>query len=232
MYLAAVVLLVSRRVLLGLLYAAPAAAAFRSPGATPALTTSGAVILAGLIWGLYNTGFAMIFSFGPSMLAERGLPLTAAGSITSIVLWLALVSVPLGGFLADRTKRPYAILVAGCLASALLLLLATRVEPIPVFIVIGIISRPAGGCDHEPAGSRPGGRDARDRDGALLHVFYFAVGVGPSIGGWIAAQAGNAATFDFGAAMLAACPLAALAVPPPGAAAMRDRESSAPRGRA
>ena len=31
-----------------------------------------AVVAAGLMWGLYNVGFAVIFSFGPSMLVERG----------------------------------------------------------------------------------------------------------------------------------------------------------------
>ena len=31
-----------------------------------------ALLSAGLIWGLFNTGFAMIVSFGPSMLVERG----------------------------------------------------------------------------------------------------------------------------------------------------------------
>jgi hypothetical protein len=45
-----------------------------------------AVIAAGLIWRLYNVGFAMIFSFGPSMLVERGWSIAAAGSVISIVL--------------------------------------------------------------------------------------------------------------------------------------------------
>ena len=52
------------------------------------------MIAAGLIWGLFNIGFAMIFSFGPSMLVERGWSIAAAGSTISIVLWIAVVSVP------------------------------------------------------------------------------------------------------------------------------------------
>jgi cyanate permease len=85
-----------------------------------------AVIAAGLIWGLYNVGFAMIFSFGPSMLVERGWSIAAAGSTISIVLWLAVVSVPSGGFLADRTKRPQSILVAGCVVFAILMVALPR----------------------------------------------------------------------------------------------------------
>ncbi len=72
-----------------------------------------AVVAAGLIWGLYNVGFAIIFSFGPSMLVERGWSIAAAGSIISIVLWVTVLSVPLGGFLADRSGRPELILAGG-----------------------------------------------------------------------------------------------------------------------
>src|SRR5437879_3122034 len=43
-----------------------------------------AVTVAGLIWGLFNVGFATIFSFGPTMLAERGWSIAAAGSVLSI----------------------------------------------------------------------------------------------------------------------------------------------------
>src|SRR5258708_152911 len=72
-----------------------------------------AVTTAGLIWGLYNVGFAMIFSFGPTMLVERGWSISAAASIISIVLWLAVVSVPFGGLFSDRTRRAEPLLVAG-----------------------------------------------------------------------------------------------------------------------
>ena len=48
--------------------------------------TGYALITAGLIWCLYNVGFAMVFSFGPSMLVERGWSSAAAGSAISVVL--------------------------------------------------------------------------------------------------------------------------------------------------
>ncbi len=94
---------------------------------TPAISASStwpdrgallAVIAAGLIWGLFNVGFAIVFSFGPTMLVEQGWSITAAGSAISIVLWIAVFSVPSGGLLADRTKRPQTILAIGCLVFA------------------------------------------------------------------------------------------------------------------
>ena len=54
-----------------------------------------ALVSAGLIWALFNIGFAMIFSFGPSMLVERGWSITVAGSAISVVLWLTALSAPL-----------------------------------------------------------------------------------------------------------------------------------------
>ena len=148
----------------------------------------------------------MIFSFGPSFLAERGWSVTAAGSTASIVLWLALLSVPLGGFLADRTGRPGVVLVVGCLGSALLLLFAAQLDPLHLFAALGIVGGlPAGAIMSLPARVlRPSTRAVGM--GIFYTVFYIGMAIGPVIGGWIAAHAGTAAAaLHFGAATLAAC---------------------------
>ena len=136
---------------------------YRSPGqAVPAVSGESArlakpvvcsVLLAGLIWAFYNVGFAMIFSFGPSMLVERGWSTAAAGSTISIVLWLAALSVPFGGFLTDRTKRGNAILATGCLVfAALTLLLSRSSEVLPVVLALGLVcGLPAGAIMTLPA---------------------------------------------------------------------------------
>src|SRR5258705_13429929 len=87
-----------------------------------------AVVCAGSIWALYNIGFAMIFSFGPSMLVEHGGSITAAGSAISIVLWLSAVLVPLGGFLADRAGRPPAIMASCFFVTAAPFVVGTRTD--------------------------------------------------------------------------------------------------------
>jgi MFS family permease len=74
-------------VVLAAAYRPPANAVIAAPGsAWPDRHSVTAVIAAGLIWGLFNIGFAMIVSFGPSMLVERGWSIAAAGSTISIVL--------------------------------------------------------------------------------------------------------------------------------------------------
>jgi len=204
-FLATSALLVLGFILLGLVYRPPAAAAAPTAARLDSATRR-AVILAGVTWSLYNTGFAIIFSFSPSLLAEHGWSVTAAGSTASIVLWLALLSVPLGGFLADRTGRPDAVLVVGCLSAALLMALASRLDPLHLFVALGIVGGlPAGAIMSLPARVLEPGTRAVGM-GIFYTVFYVGMAIGPVIGGWIATLAGTAtAAFDFGAATLAAC---------------------------
>jgi predicted MFS family arabinose efflux permease len=168
-----------------------------------------AVIVAGLIWGLFNIGFAVIFTFGPSMLVERGWSISAAGSTISIVLWLSVFSVPFGGFLADRTKRPQSILVAGAILVAILMLVLPRSGAVVLIVIaLGLISGlPAGPIMSLPARVLAPATRAIGM-GVFYTVYYAAMMLGPVIGGAYAKWSGSAAAaFDFGAAMVLACPL-------------------------
>ena len=168
-----------------------------------------AVIAAGLIWGLFNVGFATIFSFGPSLLVERGWSITAAGSAISIVLWLAALSGFAGGFLSDWTKRPQLVLAGGCVLFALLMLALPRsTAVIPIVVAIGAISAmPSGPIMSLPA--RVLQPDTRAIGmGIFYTVYYGAMMLGTALAGAIAKSTGSAAAaFDFGAVMLLACPL-------------------------
>ena len=167
-----------------------------------------AVITAGLIWGLFNIGFAIIFSFGPSMLVERGWSIASAGSAISIVLWLAVFSVPFGGFLADRTNRPQTILVVAAVVFAMLMILLPRTGAVVLAVsALGLISgQPAGPIMSLPARVLQPATRAIGM-GVFFTMFYAAMMLGPVIGGGIAKWTGTAAAaFDFGAVMLLACP--------------------------
>ena len=211
----AVYLAVAAAVALGILllavtYQPPAqVAAVAATSARLDRHTIAAVMVAGLIWGLFNVGFAMIFSFGPSLLVERAWSMTAAGSAISIVLWLAVVSVPLGGMLADRTRRPQTILVVTCILFAILMLLLPRTSAvIPIVIALGLFcGQSAGPVLGLPASVlKPETRSIGM--GIFYTVYYGAMMLGPVIGGACAKWSGSAgAAFDFGAAVLLACPL-------------------------
>ena len=167
------------------------------------------MVAAGLIWGLYNVGFAVIFSFGPSMLVERGWSIAAAGSTISIVLWLAVLSVPLGGFLADRTRRPEFVLVAGCIVFAMLMTALPRSGAVVLTVVaLGLVcGQPAGPILSLPARVLQPATRAIGM-GVFYTVYYITMMLGPVVGGACAKWAGSAAAaFDFGTAVLLACPV-------------------------
>jgi MFS family permease len=167
-----------------------------------------AVIAAGAVWALYNISFAMIFSFGPSMLVERGWSITTASSTTSIVLWLSAISVPLGGFIADRTQRHDIVLVLCCISFAMLLILASRSDLIvPVIVALGLVCGLAAGPIMRLPALVLQPRTRALGMGLFYTIFYIGMLVGPALGGRYAAWAGAAgAAFDFGAGALLVCP--------------------------
>jgi MFS family permease len=197
-------------ILLALLYRPPPGeAAVAASAARLDIRTLMAVMVAGLIWGLFNVGFAVIFSFGPTMLVERGWTIAQAGSVISIVLWLAVFSVPFGGFVADRLKRPQGVLVLGSIVFAgLMLCLAHTGAVIASVIALGLVSgQPAGPVMSLPARVLQPATRAIGM-GVFYTLYYATMMLGPIIGGAAAKWTGSAAAaFDFGALVLLACPL-------------------------
>jgi len=198
-------------VLLAILYRPPPDVATASMATSRRLdrNASLAVIAAGLIWGLFNIGFAMIVSFGPSMLVEDGWSIAEAGSTISIVLWVSVVSVPLGGFLADRTGRPGTIVVASAVVMAILMVLLPRSGAVVLIVfALGFISGlPAGPIMSLPARVLQLQTRAIGM-GVFFTMFFGCMMLGPVVGGALAKWAGSAAAaFDFGAAMILLCPV-------------------------
>jgi MFS family permease len=143
------------------------------------------------------------------MLVEHGWSITAAGSAISIVLWLTVVSVASGGFLADRIGRPGLIIVAGCIVFAMLMLLLPRSGAvIAITVALGLVcGLPAGSIMSLPARVLQPATRAIGM-GLFFTVYYAGMMLGPAIAGACAKWAGSAgAALDFGAAMILACPI-------------------------
>ena len=196
-------------VALATLYGTPPAQPLAIPGqaSRPEGRALLSIVTAGTIWAFYNSALAMVFGFGPLMLTQRGWTVAAASSAISIVLWLATLSVPAGGILADRTGRPSWLLVGGTGAFAIGLLIAPRADNVViVFVALGLLSGLAAG----PIMSLP----ARVLTpatravgmGIFFTVFYAMQLIAPWLAGKLAASDGSASiTFDFGATLLGAC---------------------------
>jgi len=160
------------------------------------------LVLAALVWGWFNAGFAMSPAFGPAMLIERGFTPVEAGSVVSIVLWLSILSVPAGGFLADRTGAPRMIIVVATLVSlALILYAAASATPALAFAALGlVVGLPAGPIMALPSlALKPAERAVGM--GIFYTIFYLLMVLAPVAGGFFARVAGAAElAFQMGAA--------------------------------
>ena len=76
--------------------------------------------LTGAIWMFLNAAYLAVLSFAPSKLIEGGMSIPGADRIVSVMSWVFIVALPLGGYLANRFKAPDAVMVSGLIASILL----------------------------------------------------------------------------------------------------------------
>jgi MFS family permease len=165
------------------------------------------LVLAGLIWALYNSALAMVFSFGPVLLAERGWVLTAASSATSLFMILVAVGIPVGGYLADRSGRRDGVILFSRVGSATLMSLVPGAPAVAVpgiFLLLGLVLGLAAG----PIMTLPSQvlqPEARAFGmGLFFTLYYVAMMVAPTLAGAIAERVGSAgAAFFLGAAILA-----------------------------
>ena len=196
-------------VLLGLVYRPPVDAIINAGrGQRPTGAVLGAVVVASTIWGFYNLAFGMIFAFGPKLLIERGWTLVGSGQTAGLVMMLSVVSVVVGGLLADRSGRPDAVIVVGALVLAAAMAVCARTSNVDLFLAMGLLAGiPAGAILSLP--SRVLSPQTRAVGmGLFFTMFYLAVGVGPMIAGRLATMTGMVATtFDFAVGLLLACPL-------------------------
>jgi len=100
----------------------------------------------GFAWGCFNASLVAIIAFGPGLLTARGMPLRDAGFIVSLAIWVTMISVPVGGLVADRLGRPSIPILAGSLLAALCTaLLPGLAHPLLAFCLVGLaIGAPPG----------------------------------------------------------------------------------------
>lgn len=174
-------------------------ALYRPPPATMAAPSAGSdngrrglrprdmfpVVAAGAIWGVFNVGLVIFFSFTPALLTAQGLSLVEAGTLVSLGLWASIPALPLGGWLAERSGHPKAaILVFSVGAGILLLLLLQGQLAALLCLLLGIaIGPPAGAIMALPAQVLTPPRRALGL-GIFYTVYYAIMTVGPPLAGW------------------------------------------------
>ncbi len=106
----------------------------------------GLVVLAGLIWALFNVGLISLPSFAPDFLTTAGWTLAEAGSLVSVMTWILIPAVQVGGYVADRVGRLDLILLICFLGIGLAICLVPYgANPLVLFVALGLLFGPPAG---------------------------------------------------------------------------------------
>jgi len=77
------------------------------------------VTVAGIAWMFINGGYFVLVSFAPTYLVERGADVEVAAGTVSLMSWVFIVSMPLGGYLATRFGLANQLLFGGLIGTVL-----------------------------------------------------------------------------------------------------------------
>jgi predicted MFS family arabinose efflux permease len=152
------------------------------------------VLIAGAAWGLFNVAYIAIVSFAPGLYATRGYSLAEASGLVSLLGWSLIVTIPIGGYMVEASRRPHAATAVGLLlAAASAAMLATNVAPLTVFAVAALlIGLPAGPVMAMPAQAlRPESR--APGMGVFYTCYYAAMALLPGLAGMARDFTGNPA---------------------------------------
>jgi MFS family permease len=168
----------------------------RAPGVAPAavpglglqlsLRELVLAMLAAVMRMLFASGYVLFMSFAPVLLIARGTGVAQAGFLVSLSAIVALASVPLGGMLTDRTKRPNLFITLGALGAALsCFMLPHAAAALPWILLFGLLR---GGCTGGIMALpsevlRPGSRNAGF--GVSSTVYFIGLSAIPPLAGWI-----------------------------------------------
>ena len=152
------------------------------------------IILAGLIWTLFNGGFLMVMAFGPALMVARGSDVALSGLLISNGTIAYMIAIPLGAWISERLARPNLVMVSsfgiGALAVALVPFVA---DPLPLFIAAGIfIGIPTGNVMALTVEVlRPENRNTGT--GIYYSVHHIGLTIMPILAGWLVDVTGDAA---------------------------------------
>jgi predicted MFS family arabinose efflux permease len=182
---------------IGFAYRAPAAAAAApAPAAAPHVFLPRREIvllsLAGIGLALYNGAFLVYVSYAPMLLVASGFGVVEAGLVLAAASAVSTVTLPLGGYLADRSRRPRAVLfggVAAFCACVALLPAAAATQSLPNVALAAVLISIFGSIPVSPMVALPAAALAAERRAVGLGLFYtwfyFGAAATPPLGGWL-----------------------------------------------
>jgi MFS family permease len=143
-------------------------------------------LLAATLRMWFASGYVLFMSFAPVLLIGRGMGVAQAGFLVSLSAVVALASVPLGGMLTDRTKRPNVFITLGALGAAFCCFMLPQASVVlPWILLFGLLR---GGCTGGIMALpsevlRPGSRNAGF--GVSSTMYFVGLSAIPPLAGWM-----------------------------------------------
>ncbi len=170
------------------------------------------IMAGGAAWPLMSTGGYVVFSsYAPIMLIDRGISHTSAALIISILSWLLILIIPLGGYLTDRTGKKDLMFWGGCLTAAAAIAMVPIMEPVALWVILSAILGITVGMVMALPGEVLSPESRATGLGLYYTLYYIGTGILPVIAGWIQDTMGSASfVIWFSAACLSLAPLSLL----------------------
>ncbi len=187
--------------------APPAASGAAAPGARMNGREAWLILLAGTAWTIVNGAYLVLVTFGPVLLAERDAAGEAAAArAVSLLSWVFILGIPLGGLAASRVARPGLLSAASLTVAALAaaaIPLAGAAAAGPLFLLHGFAY--AFGATYLSTQPLQALRPEARASGLGLYylLFYLGCTAIPPMAGWLKDLHGPAAPVVFAVALIA-----------------------------
>ena len=151
-------------------------------------------ILSGCVWCFYNIAFILPLSFGAEILTARGVKLSVVGAIVSLTSWLIIPTLPLGGWLAERTGRPISIMTISFLSIAVIIwIIPVTTHYVFMFALLGLIFGLPGGLIMSLPAQVLRAENRAVGMGVFFTVYYIGMGISSGIAGYLRDASGDPA---------------------------------------
>lgn len=205
-WIALTILTVAALLLFAFVYKVPPGAALSSARISFSALPWTPLACAAVLWSLYNCAFAMIFGFGHLVLIERGMPVITASSAISAYIIAGAISVPVGGWLADRTGHSNQVILVS-LVGGMLVFPAVLYLPNSFLLAILVLGGLLAGLAPGPVVAMPGLILAPEMrafgTGVFYSIYYMLMMIAPALAGTLADYVGNVSVaFVLGAGMM------------------------------
>ena len=143
------------------------------------------LLAVGTLWASYNAAYAVALGFAPALLVAQGMDAASAGTIASLIGWMILPLLPLGGWLAERTGRPMLITVLCMAGMGAALAAASRgMAPAVSLGLFGVLAAPPASLIMAMAGRALSPASRGFGMGIFYTQFYAGMALLPALAGW------------------------------------------------